>query len=274
MSRVTLLLVVTLFLTSCASKFGKVLKSTDYEYKYKMAEQYYAQKKYQQAQTLFEDLFPVFKGTPRFDDLYYKFAYCSYYLKDYSSAENLFKTYVETFPNSPKAEEADYMRAYCFFKQSPKAELDQTNTVKAMGQMQAFINTHPNSAKIKEAAEIIDQSRAKIEVKDYKGAELYYNLGYYKAAAIAFTAIIDNFPDSERADEYKLMVIKSYYEYAKMSVEEKQPERFEKVVSESIDFHDRFPDSKYAKEVDTYKALSTNNKNKNKNEQIKEAGGF
>ena len=54
-------------------------------------------------------------------------------LKDYANAENLFKTFVETFPNSGKAEEADFMRAYCFYKQSPKAELDQTNTTKGNG---------------------------------------------------------------------------------------------------------------------------------------------
>ena len=137
----------------------------------------------------FRRLFPIFKGTARFEDLYYKFANCSYYLKTTANAENLYKTFVETFPNSPKAEEADYMRAYCFYKQSPKAELDQTNTVKAMGQMQAYINTHPGSPRIKEATEIIDESRAKLEVKDYKSAELYYNLGYYKAAAIAFATV-------------------------------------------------------------------------------------
>lgn len=234
------------------------MKSSDNEYKYKMAEQYYAQKKYGQAQVLFEDLFPVYKGTARFEDLYYKYAYCSYYLKDYASAENLFKTFVETFPNSPKAEEGDYMRAFSFYKQSPKAELDQTNTIKAMGQMQAFINTHPGSSRIKEATDIIDQSRAKLEVKDAKNARLYYDLGYFKAAAIAYATLLDNFPDTQRGDEYKYMVVKSYYEYAGLSVEEKQAERFDKVVSESIDFSDRFPESKFTKAVETYKAQSLN----------------
>ena len=100
------------------------------------------------------------------------------------------------------------MRAYSYYKQSPKAELDQTNTAKAMGQMQVFINTHPGSQRVFEATEIIDKSRAKLESKDYLSAELYYNLGYYKAAGIAFSTLIDNFPDTNKGDEYKLMVIK------------------------------------------------------------------
>ncbi len=235
------------------------MKSTDYEYKYKMAEKYYAEKKYSNAQLLFEDLFPIYKGTPKYEDLYFKYAYTAYNQRDYVNAENLFKTFVETFPNSPKAEEADYMRAYSFYKQSPKAELDQTNTAKAMGQMQVFINTHPGSQRVFEATEIIDNSRAKLEKKDYLSAELYYNLGYYKAAGIAFSTLIDNYPDTNKGDEYKLMVIKSYYQYAKMSVEEKQAERFEKVVNEVQDFNDRFPESKLISSVENYKNLSLNN---------------
>lgn len=270
MIRYLSLLLFVLFFSSCAGKLSKTLKSTDSDYKLKVAEKYYAEKKYDKAQVLFEDLFPVFKGTARFEDLYYKYAYSAYYLNDYANAENLFKTFVETFPTSNKAEEADFMRALCFYKQSPKAELDQTNTTKAIGQMQAFINTHPQSPKVQEATKIIDESRAKLEVKDFKSAELYYNLGYYKAAAIAFSALIDNYPDSNNGDEYKLMVIKSYFLYANNSVEEKQPERYDKVITECIDFLDRYPESKLVKTVENYRTESANNI-KSKNEQNKKA---
>jgi outer membrane protein assembly factor BamD len=269
MNRYYLLFVFVVVLASCSSKFSKTLKSTDNDYKLKMAENYYAKKDYNKAFTLYEDLFPVFKGTAKFEDLYYKYAMTSFNLKDYVNSENLFKTFVETFPNSPNAEEADFMRAFSFYKQSPKAELDQTNTMKAMGQMQVFINTHPTSARVPQATDIIDECRAKLEIKDYKNAELYYNMGYYKAAAIAFGSLTDNFPDTKKGDEYKLMVIKSYYLYAQNSVEEKQTERYEKVVNECIDFTDRFPESKLATTVNTYKQQSLNNINTKNNEQTK-----
>lgn len=48
-------------------------------------------KKYKQAEQLYIELFPVFKGTEKFEDLYYKYAYCSYFQKNYEDAENLFK---------------------------------------------------------------------------------------------------------------------------------------------------------------------------------------
>lgn len=259
---------LTLF-TSCSNSFNKVLKSKDNEVRYKAAEKYYAEKKYEKAQTLYDDLFPANKGTARFEDMYYKFAYCSYYQKDYLNAENLFKNYVENFPNGARTEECEYMRAYSFYKQSPKVELDQTNTTKTMGLMQTYVSTHPNGSKVADASAIIDGCRAKLEDKEFKAAELYYNLGYFKAAAIAYASVIDNYPDSDRSDMYKLQAIRAYAKYAEMSVPDKQEERYGKVISECSDFVERFPDSKFAAEVAKFKSNSINNIKNLKNEQVK-----
>jgi outer membrane protein assembly factor BamD len=221
-----------------------------------MAEQFYTEIKYSFAQQLYEDLFPYIKGTERYEEMFYKVAYCYYYQKDYANAENYFKTFTETFPGSKHAEECDYMRAYTYFKQSPVANLDQTNTTKALNMMQAFINTHPNSTRIKEATTIIDQCREKLEEKDAKSAQLYLDMGFYKAASIAYATVNENYPDSKRGDEYKWKSIQSYYKYAEVSVLEKQQERYEKVVTDCTDFSERFSDSKHLVDVSKIKNQS------------------
>jgi len=236
-----------------------------------MANEYYEKKKYNFAQQLYEELFPILKGTERFEDVYYKYAYCAYFQKDFFNAENLFKGFVEVFPTSARAEEMDYMRAYCFYKQSPKIELDQTNTHKTIGLMQTFINTHPGSAKIKEANDIIDKCRVKLEAKELRSAELYYNVGQYKAAGIAYTNLMNNFPESEKSDQYKLQVIKAYFQYASLSIDEKKAERYEQVVSECNEFIDRFPESKLVKDVERFLNISQTNIKALKNEQAKTA---
>jgi outer membrane protein assembly factor BamD len=223
------------------------------------------------AMDIYEELFSDLKGTQKFEDIYYRYAYCHYYLKLYREAGKLFKEFMGVFPNSRFTEEVDYMQAYCYYKESPKLELEQTNTSKAMGMMQTFINTHPGSARIKEATEIIDKCREKMEMKEFRGAQLYYNLGQYRAAAISFGTLLNNYPESAKGDEYKLMVVKSYYQFAKMSIIDKQVERFEKVVAEFQDFADRFPESKLLKTAEDYSKLSTNNINEIKNEQITSA---
>ena len=250
---------VLLFLISSCNNYNKVTKSKDYEYKLKMADEYYSKGKYKIAQELYEELFPVFKGTIKFEELYYKDAYCFYHMKQYADAENLFKGFLEVFPNSTKAEEVDYMRAYCFYKQSPKLELEQVNTIRAMGMMQTFINTHPGSERNKDASDIIDKCRAKLEQKEHRAAELYYNMGQFRAAAIAYTTLINNYPESMQGEEYMLKAVKSYYRFAKLSITDKQVERYEKVIDEYQYFVDRYPESKLLKEAESFSNQSKNN---------------
>lgn len=259
-----------ILLSSCSKGISKLLKNPDPAYKLRMAEQFFVKNQYTKAQQVYEDVMPYYKASKEFEDIYYKYAYCAYHLGDFMNAENLFKSYLEIFPNSTKAEEVDYMRAYSYYKQSPKPELDQTSTIKAMGMMQTFINTHPGSPRNKEATEIIDICRAKLELKDFKSAQLYYDIGQFRAAGVAFTALMNSYPESLRGDEYKLMIIKSYYQFAGLSIEEKKVERYEQVINECYEFTDRFPDSKLKKEAETFLNLSqTNIKNLNTNEQTK-----
>lgn len=245
------------------------MKSTDFEYKLKMADQYFDEKKYLYAQQLYEELYPVFKGTVKFEELYYKDAYCFYYMKNYRDAENFFKGFLEVFPNSTKTEEVDFMHAMCFYKQSPKLELDQTNTAKSIGVMQTFINTHPGSSRNKEATEIIDVCRRKLEEKELRGAELYFKVGQYRAAAIAFGNLLNAYPESTKGDYYKLQSIRAYFKYAKLSIADKQIERYEKVITEYQDFTDRFPDSPLMKEAEELQKQSINNIKEIQNEQVK-----
>ena len=260
-------LILLIAVAGCSS-YNKVVKSKDYEYKLTKANEYYDGKKYKYARDLYEEIFPVFKGTQKFEEIYYRFAYCHYYMGLYKDAENLFKGFIEVFPNSPKAEELDYMQAYCFYKESPKLELEQTNTSKAMAMMQVFINTHPGSTRIQDATDIIEKCRQKLEMKEYRAAQLYYNLGQYRAAALSFSTLMNDYPESPKGEEYKLMVVKAYYQYAKLSIVDKQVERYEKVSAEYQDFADRFPGSKLLKTAEDYNKLSLNNIKEIKNEQI------
>jgi outer membrane protein assembly factor BamD len=271
--RLLYILIIAIFFTGCGSlklfskKTGnapkkavsKILKNPDPAYKLRMAEQFFVNKKYIKAQQVYEDVMPYYKLEKEFEDIYYKYAYCAYNQGDYLNAENLFKSFLEIFPNSTRTEELDFMRAYCYYKQSPKPELDQTSTIKAAGIMQTFINTHPGSVRNKEANEIIDICRGKLETKDRQSAQLYYDLGQFRAAGVAYTALLNTFPESLKADEYQLMIIKSYYRFAELSIEEKKVERYEQVINECNEFTDRFPDSKLKKEAEVFLSLSQTN---------------
>jgi outer membrane protein assembly factor BamD len=259
----------TWILTGCNTKYNKVMKSKDVEYKLRMADQYYDQKRYRIAQTLYEELYPVYKGTDKFEELYYKDAYCFYYMKNYRDAENFFKGFLEVFPNSTKGEEVDFMRAYCFYKQIPKIDLDQTNAIKTMGMMQTFINTHPGSTRNAEATAIIDECRMRLEEKELRGADQYFKVGQFRAAAISYTNLLNNFPESNQGDKYMLKAVLAYFKFAGMSVPEKQIERYEQVIKTVEEFEDRYPESNLLKEAKFYANNSSENIKKIKDEQAK-----
>lgn len=269
--RLSILLLSGVLLFSSCSEFTKVQKSTDYEYKLRMADKFYLNEKYNWASQLYAELFPLYKGQPQFEDLFYKYAYSAYNLKDWMNAENLFKQFLDVFPTSPRAEEMEFMRAYTYYRQSPKSDLDQSNTQRTIGLMQTFVNLHPNSERAKQALEVIEICRQKLEDKSYKAAQLYYNMTHYKAAAIAFNSVMEDFPDSEKSDFYKLNIIKSYYKYAEKSIDSRKVERYEKVLLEINDFIDRFENSVYRKEVDEFLTNTQNNIKAFNNEQIKTA---
>ena len=135
--------------------------------------------------------------------------------------------------------------------------------------MQAFINTHPGSERNKEAEGIINNEREKLELKDFKAAELYYNLSYYKSAAVAFATLMDDYPDSDKSEQYKLEVVKAYYRYAENSIPEKQTERFQRVLTEADDFEDRFPQSTLRPQIEDFRTLSGNHIKLLQDEQAK-----
>ena len=86
------LLVGAILLTAC-NGYEKVLKSNDVNYKLERANKYYDQKKYPQANAIYESLLPVMKNTRNYEPLYYRYAHTYYYLKDYLSASYHFKNY-------------------------------------------------------------------------------------------------------------------------------------------------------------------------------------
>lgn len=243
-------------MNGCKSKFEKIQKSKDFAYKLTKADEYYDSKQYGKANTLYEELLTVYKGTKNFETIYYKYAHTFYRDQSYLAASYHFKNFADLFPKSPKAEECEYLNSLCLFKLSPDYTLDQSNTVKAIGEMQAFVNTHPNSKRVNDANAMIDQSRGKLEEKDLYSAELYFKIREYKAASVAFEQLIRKYPDSKSNDYYAFMVIKAFHKFADNSLPEKQEQRYTRVVNDGRDFVEKFPKSPYRSEIERINTLS------------------
>lgn len=239
------LLSFVVLLTAC-DPYQKVLKSSDLNYKMAKGKEYYNKEEYDKAITLFEEVLASLRGTKNFEELYYYYAYAQFGNQNYYMAAYHFNYISSNYPSFEKAAECEYMSAYCYYLLSPEFELDQTDTYKAIDAMQLFINNHPESERVSEANDIIDRLRAKLELKAVRGAELYYNIGDYKAAIVALKNTSKDFPDSKESDYVQYLIIKSNYELAVQSIQSKKIERFEETIANYSNFIDKFASSKYA----------------------------
>lgn len=241
---------VLVALSSCNESYQKLLKSPDFELKYRKAKEYYNSGDYFKATPLFEELMTIYKGRKELEKLYYFYAYCHYGQRDYLMAAYYFKNFTDRYGRSIYAEDAQYMIAYCHYKMSPKPTLEQASTKKAIESFQLFTNMYPESDKLAKCNELIDRLRLKLEAKAFKGAELYYRLGKYKAAATAFDNLLIQFPETPRREEVQFLIVKSYYLLAKNSISSKQEERYGQTIDAYYNFIDKYPNSPFIKDAE------------------------
>jgi outer membrane protein assembly factor BamD len=248
---VMFLFIVTL--SSCKSKYEKLKASNDNAKKYQEAVKFYNKKDYSKALGLFEDLVTRYRGRAEAEDLFYYYAYTNYKLKDYTSARFHFKTFADTYPSSPRAEECRFIAAYCFYLDSPIYSLDQENTTKAIESLQLFINLYPKSDRVTEASKLIQNLRDKLEQKAYANSKLYLTIGDFQSAVIAFNNTLRDYPDTKYAEELEFLTIRAQYEYAKISYDRRQEERYNQAISYADQFTEKYPTSKFLKDAADYK---------------------
>jgi len=242
-------LLVTGFFSSC-SKFTKAMSDPNWRERDKVGQKYYEEGDYYRAGLLWEDVVPIVKGDPRAEDIQFKYAYCHFYQKQYLLSAYYFKNFYFTYRRSPNATEAYFMNAFSLYKDSPRVHLDQESSKEAIQAFQDVINSYPESDYATRAAKHLDELRAKLEKKAFENAELFYNLGRYKAAVIALENFQKDFPDAPQLDKAAFLRLKSEYDLAKNSIYSKQKERYE--ISKTYYFYliDRYPESPFVRDAE------------------------
>ena len=244
-------LILLLFVSSCDTP-EKVLKSNDLTYKKNKAIYWYNKKEYFKCIPVFEELIGLMKGRESTEDLYYMYAMANYKQGDYMISAYHFKNFYDLYPNSQYSEECLFMHAKSFQMQSPKAELDQTYTYKALDAYQLFLNMFVESKYLQECNDAVIKLRKKLEKKAMSAAELYYKTSNYKAAATSYQNILRDFPDIDESEKVTFMIVKARFKYAQNSIQSKKTERFNNVIKSYNEFKYKFSASKYLLEAATY----------------------
>jgi outer membrane protein assembly factor BamD len=240
-------------LTSC-SEYQNLLKSTDPELKYDKAVEYYSNKKYDKAITLFNDVAPYYRNTDRSELIINYLAKSHIEKKDYFSASEYYKTYARSYPQGRFIQEAKYMIAYSYYMDSPDVRLDQTNTALAINGFQDFINLYPESEQAKDAAKLLAELNDKMAQKEMINADLYYNLGTYMgnnylSAVITAENALKKYPATKHREDLMIIILKSKYQQALYSEPGLKIERYQATVDEYYTYMNEFPQGKFVKEA-------------------------
>ncbi len=254
MKKIPVIIAFAAILCSC-SEYQKLLKNPNADLKYEKAVEYFNKGDYMRALTLFGEVTINFRGTDRAETLLNYIARSHLGLKDYYSATEYYKTYVRTYPKGQYAEESKFMVGYCYYMDSPDARLDQTSTNKSIEALQEFVDIYPESERVPEANQLMEELRDKLAYKELINARLYYNLGNYLgnnylSAVIVARNALEKYPETVHREELSFVILQSYYQQAVQSVAEKRRERYEETIDEYYSFINEFADGKYRRQAD------------------------
>ncbi len=241
-------------LSSCAHEFNQVYKSADTNYKYEYAKESFALGKNQRAITLLQDLINLQKGTNKAEESLYMLGLAQYRAKDYESAAETFKKYTKSYPRGIYAEQAFYNIGQSLYMSTPEPRLDQTPTIAAIAAFQEYLDLFPNASMKGTAQKDLFDLQDKLVKKELLSAKLYYNLGSYfgnctdggsnyEACIITAQNALKDYPYTNFREDFALLIMKSKFDLAAQSVEEKRVERYRDAEDECYGFINEYPDS-------------------------------
>lgn len=255
---VIILSCAALLMCGCASEFNSVYKSVDTDYKYEFAKECFARNKFQQAITLLEELVTIKKGSDEAQECLYMLAMAQYCNSDYEAASETFRKYGSSYPRGIYAESAAFYVGQSLYQSAPEPRLDQSPTNGAITAYQQFMDLYPDSKLRPRAQERLYELYDKLIQKEYLSAELYYNLGgyfgninsneesNYTSCIVTAQNALKNYPYCSLREEFMLLIMKSKFELAENSSEEKRLDRYRDAEDECYGFLNEFPESKNA----------------------------
>ncbi len=204
----------------------------------------YNDEDYQEALNEFNAIILQFPGNEIVDDAQYYLGMTRFKRGEYILAAYEFSKLIKNMPASEFVPQAQFMLSESYYELSPNYQLDQKYTKKAIEEFQAFIDFFPSNEKVKDAEQKIVELNNKLAHKDYKIAEIYEKLEYYKAAIIYYDEILDVYHDSKYAPDamYNKIVLLM------------DRNRNSEALDEISKFIDKYPDNEKIDDVKNFKA--------------------
>lgn len=251
-AKILAIIAIVSLVTSCASYYETIMRSSDVDLKYEVAFDYFNKGKYRKSAEIFESLILLMQGLPQEDTVQYYTALSNYKMRDYVTAESNFDKFINVFPRSPFTEEAKFLRIKCLYEGTYRYELDQVPTRKAMTVIGEFMYENPLSSHYDECTAMMDEFKERLDKKSFESAKLYYTIEDFQAAHYALKNVLKENSDNIYREDVLYYTAMASYKYALHSVPEKQKERYLVFIDDYYNLVGEYPESSKRKELDSY----------------------
>ena len=236
---------------ACKSQYETLLASNDVDAKYDAAMTFFNNKKYQKAAQLFESMAVLTNGTERDDTVQYYWGLSNYRNKDYYTAESNFARFIQNFPRSPFTPDAEFYRLDCLYRATYRWELDQLPTRTCMATISEYMREHPDDdVHLEVCRAMMADLQDRLDRKEFEAGKQYYRMEDYPAARVKLRNVLKNNAENGYREDVLYYTAMSSYHYARLSVWQKQHERYLTFVDDYLNFVGEYPESAYRKELD------------------------
>lgn len=165
-----------------------------------------------------------FPGSAVSDKVQFYLAESYFMKKEYLLAAYEYETFQKNYPLSSYIPDSKYRLGLCYYFTSPKSALDQEFTHYAISELSQFIDQYPENKNVADAESKLRDLKNKLAYKDFYIGENYMKVDNFRAAAIYFQNVYENFIETEWADDAMLGHVDAYinarkYEDARLLLE-------------------------------------------------------
>ncbi|NOX88021.1 MAG: outer membrane protein assembly factor BamD [Calditrichaeota bacterium] len=230
---------MSILILGCAGNRPKPDWSAEQYFSY--AKKLFEDEDYYEAANEFTVVTLRYPGSSISDSAQYYLAESHFKMKEYLIAAAEYEKLITNMRRSKLVPLAQFKLAESYYKLSPRPELDQEYTLKAIREFQIFIEDNPTHPLKEEALKKIAELRDKLALKEFKNADIYRKMREYKAALIYFDQVLENYYDTSWADDAMLGKIQTYLDMGDIQAAQKEIEKFK----------DQFQGSELIKKVES-----------------------
>ena len=191
-----LLICISIFLSSCGIS-NPFDDNIPYKTRFDDGLAFFEEEKYVKSSQQFNIIVERASHTDLGDDALFFLAESYFLNEDYDLALIEFEKLVSRMGFSPYIEKSRWRICETLMLLSPNFYHDQDSSLKAITQIQEFLDDFPNSEYSKDADKLINELRTRLAEKNMETGKLYIKLKAYDSAMTSYEVVVNEYYDTK-----------------------------------------------------------------------------